>query len=237
MLNKKVVVIHQPNFFPWLGYFDKIVRSDVFILLDDVQFPKTGGGWSNRVKLLVGSEGNWVTAAIDRNFSGTRNINEMNYLANNPWRDKIKKTLEFNYKKHPFYAETMDWFEPLLLNEESNIAAYNMHLIRTIVQLLGLGEDKLKVASALAAQGQSNERLCSLTRLVGGTVYMCGGGADGYQDEAVFAEHGLELRFQSFKHPVYPQKGSKEFVAGLSVVDACMNLGLEGTSALLLSPA
>lgn len=236
-MSEKIVAIHQPNFFPWLGYFDKIVRSDVFILLDDVQFPKTGGAWSNRVKLLIGGEGNWVTAAIDRDFSGTRSINEMSFLSKNPWRDKIKKTLEFNYKKHAFYAETMDWFEPLLMNQEANIAAYNMHLIRTVVQLLGLGEEKLKVASELDAHGQSNERLCSLTQLAGGGVYMCGGGADGYQDQAVFSKYGLQLRYQSFKHPIYLQKGSKAFVAGLSVVDACMNLGLKGTSTLLLIPA
>jgi hypothetical protein len=234
MTNRKTVSIHQPNFFPWIGYFDKIVRSDVFILLDDVQFPKTGGGWSNRVKLLVGSEVSWVTAAIDRAFSGTRNINEMNFLGNNPWREKIKKMLEYNYKKHPFYDETINWVEPLLLNKEANIAAYNIQLIITIVKLLGLGEDKLKVASVLAAEGQSNERLCSLTQLVGGQVYMCGGGADGYQDEAEFTERGIQLLYQSFKHPVYPQKGQKEFVPGLSIVDAFMNIGAKGVAELLM---
>ena len=49
----KIVAIHQPNFFPWLGYFDKINKSDIFIFLDDVQFPKKGGNWTNRVQLMV----------------------------------------------------------------------------------------------------------------------------------------------------------------------------------------
>ena len=73
----KVVAIHQPNFFPWLGYFDKIRRSDIFILLDDVQFSKTGGVWSNRVKVLINGEGRWLTAPVERNFHGTRNVNQM----------------------------------------------------------------------------------------------------------------------------------------------------------------
>lgn len=236
-MTTKVVAIHQPNFFPWLGYFDKIARADVFILLDDVQFPKTGGGWSNRVKMLIGGDANWVTAAIDRNFSGTRNINEMHYLSNIPWRDKIRKTVELNYKKHPFYTETMEWFEPLLINEESNIALYNMALIHNIVERLGLGVEKLLRSSDLTATGHSNELLCSLTKGVGGSVYMCGGGADGYQEEAVFTAHGLQLQYQSFQHPVYAQKGTAEFKAGLSIIDAFMNVGTAAVSQMLLNRA
>ena len=42
----RICAIHQPNFFPWLGYFDKTVRADIFVLLDDVQYQKTGGNWT-----------------------------------------------------------------------------------------------------------------------------------------------------------------------------------------------
>ena len=94
----KVVAIHQPNFFPWLGYFDKISRADSFLFLDNVQFPKKGGSWSNRIKLLISGDARWITAAIDRSYSGTRQIREMHFLSQNPWRQKMFKTLEINYK-------------------------------------------------------------------------------------------------------------------------------------------
>ena len=121
----KTVAIHQPNFFPWLGYFDKIVRSDVFVFFDDVQFPKKGGSWSNRVKMLIGGEAKWVTASIERNYSGLRNINEMNFQDDN-WRVKMLKSLCNNYNKNSFYEETMEVVEPLILNPEKNIAEYNV---------------------------------------------------------------------------------------------------------------
>ena len=72
-----IVAIHQPNFFPWLGFFDKIARADVFCLLDNVQFPKTGGTWINRVQLWINGKAAWATAPVDRSYSGVRRIREM----------------------------------------------------------------------------------------------------------------------------------------------------------------
>ena len=74
---RKVVAIHQPNFFPWLGFFDKIARSDVFILMDNVQFPKNRGTWSNRVQLATDRQAAWVTIPVGRSFRERRIIMDM----------------------------------------------------------------------------------------------------------------------------------------------------------------
>jgi hypothetical protein len=232
----KTVAIHQPNFFPWLGYFDKIARADIFIFFDDVQFPKTGGVWTNRVKLLISGEARWMTGAIDRNYNGTRAIREMCFLTDNPWREKILKSIMTNYQRHPFFNETMTIIKPLLLNPEPNIAEYNIKAVTRIVRELGLDPAKLRRSSDFPAEGHSNELLCSLTRLAGGETYMCGGGADGYQDDELFEQRGVKLQYQNFSHPVYPQRGQQEFVAGLSVIDALMNLGWKGVGGQLSVP-
>lgn len=221
----KVVAIHQPNFFPWLGYFDKIIRSDIFIFLDDVQFQKTGGTWTNRVKLLVGGEGKWVTAAIDRNYHGTRTIAQMKYVSTDNWRVKALKTIQLNYQKHPFYRETIEVIEPLLIDGEEGVATYNVNAILSIARLLDIDVSKIRRSSELRCDGASNDLLCALTSTVGGDTYMCGGGADGYQDEHVFSAAGIRLIRQDFVHPVYPQHRRNDFVPGLSVIDAAMNLG------------
>lgn len=229
----KTVAIHQPNFFPWLGYFDKLARADVFILLDDVQFSKTGGNWTNRVKLLISGEAQWVTAAIDRNYAGVRKINEMEFLPFPDWRKKTLGTLKMNYARHPHFAEVMEVIEPLVLNPEANAASYNRETIRTVARQLGLDETKIQSSSQLEKHGTSNELLVSLTRSVGGDVYLCGGGAEGYQDEAVFAQNDVQVVHQKFTHPDYPQKLSPRFIPGLSVIDAAMNLGWSGAGDLL----
>jgi hypothetical protein len=233
-MNKKVVAIHQPNFFPWLGYFDKIVRSDVFIFLDDVQFPKKGGTWINRVNILINGSPRWMTATVDRSYSGFRNINEMSF---NPtlaqWRDGMQKSIEQSYRKHEFFDEVMPIVEKLLQNHDNNVAEYNINAIMNIASLLDIDLSKFKSSSQIPSINRSTDLLCELTLAVGGSVYMCGGGANGYQNDSVFDEKGLILRYQKFLHPVYSQRGSSEFVPGLSIIDALMNLGVRGVAELL----
>jgi hypothetical protein len=229
----KLVAIHQPNFFPWLGYFDKIARSDVFILLDHVQLQKTGGTWSNRVKLLQGGEARWVTAPILRQFHGVLAVGEMAFQPDGLWREKFIKSLVANYARAPYFRDVMDFLEPLIRNPEGNIARYNGRAIKAIAQYLGLPIEKFRWSSEMVVDGRASEMLISLTRAVGGNAYMCGGGAEGYQDDSTFAAAGVGLIYQNFQHPVYPQMGSKVFVPGLSVIDALMNIGVVGVRAVL----
>lgn len=228
-----IVAIHQPNFFPWLGYFDKIARSDVFILLDHVQFQKTGGTWSNRVKLLVSEEARWVTAPIVRDYHGVRAINEMEFQANNSWRNKLLKSLVANYARAPFFSETMEFIEPLILNSENNLARYNGTAVMAIAKYLGLPTEKFRWSSEISVYQQASEMLIALTQAVGCDSYLCGGGAEGYQQDTAFAAAGVDLIYQNFQNPVYIQVGMKEFVPGLSIIDALMNIGLDEVRATL----
>ncbi len=228
-----IVAIHQPNFFPWLGYFDKIARSDVFVILDDVQFPKTGGVWCNRVKMRLAGEARWVTAPIRRAFHGVAPICEIRWADEQPWRIKLLKTLAANYSKAPFYQEITPWLEALILLPESNLARYNMAVVRAIAEQIGLQHNHFVTSSSLGGRGNASALLIDLTLKAGGGSYLCGGGAGGYQDDEAFAAAGLKLCYQSFVHPVYSQFGGCEFVPGLSVVDALMNLGFDGVGRLM----
>ena len=123
----KLVAIHQPNFFPWLGYFNKIVRSDAFVFLDHVQFPKTGGGvWCNRVKMRIAGEARWITRPIKRAFHGVVPVNAVEWNEGESWRDKMIKTLTADYGRSPYFKETLSWIEPVISLPETNLARYNM---------------------------------------------------------------------------------------------------------------
>ena len=229
----RTVAIHQPNFFPWLGFFDKIARSDVFVVLDDVQLPRSGAGsWVNRVKLAVGGADRWATAPIRRE-SGLQSIDAVQFDESQPWRRKLLATVQAAYGKAPGYAEAGSLVEELIANPESNLARYNLHAIKSIASRLGLDTDAIQPASQFGACSSSNDLLIELTKAVGGDAYLCGGGADGYQDDELFGAAQVSLRYQQFAHPSYQQHGTVDFIPGLSIIDALLNLGMDGTRRLI----
>lgn len=232
MEKPRVCAVHQPNFFPWLGYFDKIARADVFVFLDDAQHPATGSNWSNRVQLLVGGEPRWATAPIARPAHGTQTVAQVRW-APGPWREKLLKTLELNYRRAPHYGETMELLGPLVRAPEPSLALYNMHAVRVLAHALGCATE-FRIASEFGLESSGTERLVELTRAAGCSTYLAGGGSAGYQQDELFAMAGLQLEYQLFHHPEYPQRGSGTFRPGLSLIDALMHCGLEWTRRLIL---
>lgn len=230
---RKVVSIHQPNFFPWLGFFDKIARADVFILMDNVQFPKKGGGWGNRGQLIINGQPAWVTMPVVRSYHGMRLVKNMRISNSTPWREKLLKTVQTNYARAPFFDLIFPLFKNLINNPTDNLTDYNEAAIRAIAKAIGLGTSQLVTGSTLDVAGEGTDLLIAMTRAVGGTAYLCGSGADNYQKDEKFAQAGIELIRQRFQHPVYPQINTSAFVAGLSIVDTLMNCGIEETLLLI----
>ncbi|MEO8542836.1 MAG: WbqC family protein [Burkholderiaceae bacterium] len=233
MIDCQVAAIHQPNFFPWLGFFEKISRADVFVVLDNAQHTKTGSNWSNRTRLLIAGQARWVTAPVERPRHGVCNVNEVRW-GQTPWRDKMIKTLATNYHRAPFYAETLELVQPLIENPEPTMARYNLRAIGALSQAMGL-QTSLVLASDLMVETTSTTRLIDLTKAVNCNCYLAGGGALGYQDDGLFSQAGMRLEFQRFSHPVYPQVGRLEFTPGLSIIDALMNCGIAQTRQILSS--
>jgi hypothetical protein len=170
-----------------------------------------------------------VTVPIIRNYSGVRLISEMQVNNETNWRDKLLKTIQANYGKAPYYKAVAPMLHELILNPVDSLAEYNIVAIRTLSSVLGIDTGKLVLGNDLDAEGSATDLLISMTNKLGGSTYMCGGGAGGYQEDEKFAAAGIELVYQGFKHPVYQQCRAKEFVPGLSIIDALMNCGIDGT--------
>jgi hypothetical protein len=206
-----LVAIHQPNFFPWLGYFDKIRRADVFVLLDAVDYPR----------IAMQGEARWVTCPLRRMPLGSP-ILAAEIDDSQPWRAKLLRTLETNYRKAPSYLQSMVLLEPLINSPETNLAAFNIAAITAIAAYLGLSSRFVR-QSSLRYSGRATELLISLVNAVGGSAYLAGGGAGGYQDDTLFEECGVELVKQDFVACAYGDP--VRFLPGLSVIDYLMQDG------------
>lgn len=226
-----LVAIHQPNVFPWLGFFDKLARADLFVVLDHVQFPKKGGSWGNRVQFLVAQQPRFVTVPIRRDVHGVRRTCEVKTSPQSDWRGDIIKTLQTNYGRAPHFREVFAVAEPLIRNPEATLAEYNLNGIRTLARHLRIDVGKIVRSSTLPVEGVRTDLLIDILRAVGGERYLNGGGSAGYLEPEKFAANGIELVQQAFQHPVYAQVGSKAFVPGLSCLDALFHCGFDTVAA------
>ena len=228
---RPVAGCHQPNFFPWLGYFHKIRWSDTFVFLDDVLIQKTRGSVTNRVAIGIAGKQEWMSAPLDRSYSGNLEIRNVRFAAEDRWRDRFVATLKMHYAKAPHYRELEAPIVALVKNPEPMLAQYNMHAIDALARMLGLGAALVR-SSAYAVSETSTERLAELVAKVGARTYLAGGGAKAYQQDELFQQRGLGVRYQGFTPPTYP-RGKEPELAGLSVIDALLWLGVGGTRALL----
>ncbi len=231
----RLVAIHQPNFLPWLGYLDKLARADVFILLDTVQFPKTGGTWMNRVRMMVSGAPTWITVPVVRGH-GVREVAAVRINGQRPWRAKILRTVEQNYAVAPYFDEVMPTVVDMINMDTDFLADFNEASISALATSLDIDASKITRASRYDVAAASTDLLIGLTKAVSGTSYLAGGGAGEYQEDEKFAASGLGLAYQGFEHPVYPQAKAPG-CHGLSVVDALMNCGFAGVRALLCQSA
>ncbi|MBI5816636.1 MAG: WbqC family protein [Nitrospinae bacterium] len=235
-----IAAIHQPNFFPWMGYFRKIAMADVFVFLDTVQFPRTSrGSWINRVKILVDGEPRWLTCPIVRS-EGIGSIADIMIDNGQPWREKMVKTLAHFYGKAPCFAPVIQWVEPMIHRPSVSLAEYNIANIMEISERLGLSpkfERQSQTSDPGVLEKSGSERLAAICQMAGADTYLAGDGAAGYEDESVYEKAGVRLVKSGFANPRYHQYGLKDFAPGMSILDALFNIGAEKTAELVKTGA
>jgi len=216
-----LVAIHQPNFFPWLGYFDKIRRCDDFVFLDAVALPNTSrGSYTNRVRIDINCNARWIACPVARDGS-TQLIGNVIIDDRTDWRGKILGSIEVSYLRAPSFHYAMPVIERLMRFETSHLADFNIHVIRQLSEILGLKARFIR-QSTLNVKERATDLLIEIAKRVGAQSYLCGGGAQGYQDDALFSMQGIKLIYQGFVPRHYGD--ASRFIPGLSVIDYLMHV-------------
>jgi hypothetical protein len=217
-----VVAAHQPNFAPWLGFFDKALHSDVLVMLDTVQFIKRG--YQNRTRIKAANGPQWLTVPVTskgRYDQATRDV-EIDETAR--WRAVQLRTLQSALAKAPYKDAVFDLVEPIYARDDvHSLVEFNMAIIRGVTERLGI-PTRLVLASELELTGSSTRLMLSLTQAVGGDVYLSGPTGRHYLEPELFTEAGVTLRYHEFTAFEYPQLHGA-FVPGLSCLDYIANCG------------
>jgi hypothetical protein len=219
-----IVSIHQPAYLPWLGYFDRIAASNLFIFLDTVQFERNSFINRNRIKTATGPI--WLTVPVRLRGHLEMNINEIEIDSAQHWKRKHLRSIEQNYSRAPFFAKNFDRLVASYLPEAGHLAELCHGQLKFWLDELEIKTPIVR-ASELPIQAKKSDLVLALCRHVGATTYLSGPLGRGYLQEDRFSESNIEVRYHDYIHPVYPQLFG-EFILALGVVDYWMNCGASG---------
>ena len=222
-----IVAIHQPQYLPWLGYFGKMLTADVFCYLDTVQYKKNE--WQNRNRIKTAGGWQWLTVPVSYRYPQT--IGEVGIDATANWRHKHLQALATHYRRAPHFERYFPAFEEIYGRPWESIAELNLYAIRRLREMLGIGHKPDLCASTLDCSDDPTDRLIDICRALGADTYLAGAGGAGYMDLGRFAQRGVRVRTQDFRHPVYPQCYDG-FLSQLSVVDLIFNCGPDSAEIL-----
>jgi hypothetical protein len=215
------VVILQPGYLPWLGFFDQLQRCDVFVYYDDVQYDKHGWRNRNRIKTQHGPQ--WLTVPVRHSGLNKPLIVDIEIDNRTPWAKKHVASIRQAYAKAPFLGRYMPALEELLQRRWERLVDLDLAAADLLAGWLGLRR-QIERSSHLGISGERSDRLVSICQRFGASTYLSGDVAKDYLDTALFERHGIRVEWQQFVHPVYPQLHG-EFLPYMSALDMLLNTG------------
>ncbi len=220
-----IVSVHQPQYIPWLGYFDKIAKSDVFVFLNCVQYKERE--FQNRNKIRTDRGWMWLTVPVLSEGKGRQMISDVRIDRSIDWRSRHWKSLVSWYHAAEFGAEYLPFFEDAYSREWEKLVDINVHIISFFLKILGIST-KIVFESALCVTTTRTARIVDICRALKAETYLSGAGGKEYLDEGAFSAAGIGLMYQEYRHPVYAQRFAacaNEFIPYLSAIDLVMNEG------------
>lgn len=221
----KICAIHQPHYLPYLGYFDKMYHSDVFVFLDTVQFEKNG--WQNRNKIRTSNGSQWLTVPVRRKKLGQRIYDAKIDATQVSWKRKHFRSIEQNYSKAKYFEKY--WPELKKLYLETNTDSLSMFDMCGIewLRFILIPEWQGDVMLASDYEGISDEptdRLIDLCQKFDCDMYYAGVGGQVYMNMNRLLNAGITVIWQRFEEKEYEQCYTP-FLSGMGSLDYLLNCG------------
>ena len=222
-----IVAAHQPNLLPWLGYFDKMRKADLFVSVDHVQMERQS--FQNRAQIKTGEGPRWLTVPVVQESRGERIIDKRVDNSRDGrfrWGRKAFLTMKYAYQATPHFGAYEEGLQRIFDSQWEQLVPLNETLIDVCRKALEIRTPIVR-SSHLKVSGAKSEMILNICREVGAEAYLSGAGASrSYLDVAAFERAGIRVLWQDFKHPRYlqhPKAGG--FVERLSALDLIFNCG------------
>lgn len=214
-----IVSIHQPAYLPWLGYFDRIAKSDTFIFLDNVQFERNSYTNRNQIKTPRGPI--WLTVPVRLDAHFDKAVSQIAIDDTQEWRRKHLRSIQQNYSGTPEFGRKFTRLAASFQITTNKLADFCRGQLDFWLTELGIATPVLR-ASELPVAGRKSSLVLNLCKQVGATTYLSGPFGRRYLEEPEFCKAGIAIEYHDFVHPTYPQKYGN-FVPAMAIVDYWLN--------------
>ena len=227
----KCVAGHQPNLYPYAGFFAKAASVDLFVIADNTQYVSKEFHNRNRILLLNGSPA-WLSVPVKTSGCYRQKINEAEIDNSRDWRRIHRKSILVNYRKSAYFNSFSSPFFDLLEKEWTLLADYNTAVIRLCFELLGISTP-LELASDLGVTGRATGYIEDICRKTGAGAYMHGRHAYDYVDFESLAKAGITSFIQNYRAVEYRQLHGRAFIPNLSILDILFNCGPDSMEVIM----
>jgi hypothetical protein len=221
-----ILSVHQPQYIPWIGYFDKIARSDHFVFLDTVQYKHRE--FQNRNKIRTDRGALWLTVPVLVHGCGPQTVMQVRIDRQRDWQRRHFESIKFWYAKAPFLKDHLDFMEDVYNSRTwERLMDLNVYIIKYLLDYLSIST-AVSFESKVKTSQTKTERIIELCKKLKADTYLSGAGGKDYLDEDRFEEEGIALQYQNFQHPIYHQQfmgNDKDFMPYMSVLDLILNEG------------
>lgn len=216
--------ILQPTYLSWMGYFELIDSSDIYVVFDHVQFERKSWQQKNRIKTTNGVA--FLNVPVQKMPLKTPICKiKISYDKEN-FLEKHWKSIELAYKRAQYFEKYKSFFEKIYSKEYVLLRDLNIEIIKLVCDILGI-KKKIVFSSELNLKDEGmkkTEKIVNLCKKLGIAEFYEPGGGEVLFDESLFQKEGISVKFQDYEHPKYSQLWG-EFVPYLSVIDLIFNQG------------
>jgi hypothetical protein len=224
-----IVVILQPSYIPWRGYFDQMRRADLFVFYDDVQFDKHG--WRNRNQIKTAHGKQWLTIPVhSAGVTQGRSINDVKIDWSKPWSQAHLRALTSSYNRAPCFKQYLPLLDSFYGRRDECIADFTIATTIALARELRIQHTRFLRSSALEGiSGEKTDRLIQILKRVQATHYISGPSARDYIEPEKFSQAGIGLEFMEYHYQEYPQL-YPPYDPYVSVLDLLFMLGDQAAS-------
>jgi len=225
-----IVSANQLYFAPFPGFFYKAYRSDVFVLLDTVQFPR-GTTWTSRNRFKNHQGALWVTVPVWKKGLGLQRIDQVRICNDGRWARKHLDSLKSAYGNSPYFRDHLSFVEEMFSSRFERLIELNLEVIRYLMGVLSINTE-VTLLSELGLGARGNQMLVEICRALGASCFLAQSASKKYLKEDLFREAGIKLDYFQYPSLVYPQLWG-DFIANLSAFDLVFNCGTKAHDMLI----